>query len=139
MNELDAQRIKDTLIALGASSRTKGFRFFNIGIRLYVENVIHNPGILHQIYKLIAAMTGETVVTVERNMHDTLNAGWPNRDKELAKTIFSRFLQSEADVPCVTLYTSMIGEWILMDIPESIWFRYIGKDGRIHLPASSNT
>ena len=102
-------------------------KFRNSGLKSrseFIRAMIFEGYIVHfdeekfdKIYKLIAAMTGETVITVERNMHDTLNAGWPNRDKELAKTIFSRFLQSEADVPCVTLYTSMIGEWILKDIP----------------------
>ena len=113
MTDAEFQRIGETLSELGVSTRTKGFRFFTIARRLYVENIITDPELLHKITQKTALISGESKIAVERNMYDTLNTGWPRRNVELANSIFGSFLQSEADVPSVSLYISMIGEWIL--------------------------
>lgn len=112
MKETTNTLVLKTLLDLGISPNTKGYRYLRDSILRCVSCENKTAVSNKMLYIRLAEDYETTEASIERAVRHAIKSGWYRHNEELAERIFMNTLQSTNDIPTNSVFIYTVSEWI---------------------------
>ncbi len=113
-NSLD-KKIARIFIAIGISSKLKGYQFLREAIKLTIDNpeIINNT--TKCLYPKVAELFGTTSSTVERDIRSAIDTAWKRGKIEKINSLFGVNIYNRYEKPTNSEFIALLADKLFLD------------------------